>query len=85
MGAIFQPAAIRALAAVPKKDRASLLRKLERFAADPFAPNSSAKPLKGQPQAVRIRQGDWRAICRIDRANETVIIEAIGNRREIYQ
>lgn len=82
MRAIFQPAAIRALAAVPKKDRASLLRKLERFAADPFAPN---KPLKGQPQAVRIRQGDWRANCRIDRANETVIIEAIRNRREIYQ
>jgi mRNA interferase RelE/StbE len=85
MQAIFQPAAIKALAAVPKKDRANLLRKLEQFAADPFAPNPSAKPLKGQPQAVRIRQGDWRAVCRIDRANETVIIEAIGNRREIYR
>ena len=85
MRAIFQPAAIKALAAVSKRDRAALLRKLEQFAADPFAPNPSAKPLKGQSQAARIRQGDWRAICRVDRANETVIIEAIGNRREIYR
>ncbi len=85
MRAIFQPAAVKALAAMPKKDRTSLLLKLEQFAAEPFAPNPSAKPLKGRPQAVLIRQGDWRAVCRIDRANETVIIEAIGNRREIYR
>lgn len=85
MHAIFQPAAVKALAALPKKDRANLLLKLEQFAADPFALHPSAKPLKGQPQAVRIRQGDWRAVCRIARANETVIIEAIGNRREIYR
>jgi mRNA interferase RelE/StbE len=85
MHAVFQPAAVKALAALTKKDRANLLLKLEQFAADPFAPHPSAKPLKGQPHVVRIRQGDWRAVCRIDRANETVIIEAIGNRREIYR
>lgn len=85
MRAIVQPAAIKALAALPKRDQVALLRKVEVFAANPFAPNSSAKPLQGQPQVVRLRQGDWRAVCRIDRANDVVIVEAIGNRREIYR
>ncbi|HLI22607.1 MAG TPA: type II toxin-antitoxin system RelE/ParE family toxin [Stellaceae bacterium] len=85
MRAIVQPAAVKALAALPKKDRASLLRKIEMFAENPFAPNSSAKPLHGHPQVVRIRHGDWRAVCRIDRASDVVIVEAIGNRREIYR
>jgi mRNA interferase RelE/StbE len=85
MRAIVQPAAVRSLGNLPNKDRAALLQKIERFAADPFSPNPSAKPLRGHPQVVRIRQGDWRAVCRIDRANDVVIVEAIGNRREIYR
>lgn len=70
---------------MPKSERARLLQKIAQFAADPFAPSAAAKPLTGQKQAVRIRQGDWRAVCRIDRASNTVIVEAIGHRREVYR
>jgi len=68
-----------------RHDQAALWRKVEEFASDPFASRAWAKPLVGQRNAVRLRQGDWRAVCRIDRAGETVIVEAIGNRREIYR
>jgi mRNA-degrading endonuclease RelE of RelBE toxin-antitoxin system len=85
MRTIFQPAATKTLAGMPKRDRAGLLRKIELFAADPFAPSIAVKPLTGQRLAVRVRQGDWRAVCRIDRVADTVIVEAIGNRREIYR
>ena len=85
MRAIVRPAAVKGLAALPKKDRNALLRKVETFAANPFAPNASAKPLRGHPHAVRIRHGDWRALCRIDSANDVVVVEVIGNRREIYR
>ena len=85
MKTIVQPAALKGLAGMPKRERAQLLRIIAQFAAAPFAPLPVAKPLTRQKQAVRIRQGDWRALCRIDRASETVIVEAIGHRREIYR
>lgn len=62
-----------------------MLEKIAQLAADPFAPFSAASPLKGSPQTVRIRHRQWRAVCRIDRAAETVVVEAIVNRREVYR
>ncbi len=85
MRTIVQPAALKALAAIPKSEQTRLLQKIAQFAADPFAQFAAAKPLIGQKQAVRIRQGEWRALCRIDRASDTVIVEAIGHRREVYR
>ncbi len=62
-----------------------MLQKIGQFALDPFAPFPAAKPLTGSAQTVRIRHRQWRAVCRIDRASETVIVEAIGDRKEIYR
>jgi DNA-binding XRE family transcriptional regulator len=31
--------------------------------------------------AVRIRQGDWRAVCRIDRDGDVILVEFVANRR----
>jgi hypothetical protein len=58
---VVQPSAIKQLASLPREDRDRLITKAAEFAADPFAPHSWAKPLEGQPDRVRIRQGDWRA------------------------
>ncbi len=85
MDTIFQPAARKALAEMPKKDRAALLRKIEQFAANPFTPTPWAKPLTGMKSAIRIRQGDWRAVCRIDRGERIVVVVAVGSRKEIYR
>jgi len=82
---ILSPRAVKSLAAMPKRDRAGLMTKIETFAANPFAPLAAARPLKGSKDAVRIRQGDWRAICRLDRDDDLVIVEAIGHRSEIYR
>jgi mRNA-degrading endonuclease RelE of RelBE toxin-antitoxin system len=32
-----------------------------------------------------LRHGDWRAICRIDRADGIVVLEAVAHRREAYR
>jgi mRNA-degrading endonuclease RelE of RelBE toxin-antitoxin system len=82
---IVRPAALRALADLPRKDQAAMLEKIAQFAENPFAPYPGAKPLAGSPQVVRIRHRQWRAVCRIDRASDTIIVEAIGDRREIYR
>ncbi len=85
MKATFTPAAAKALAAMPKRDSAALMKKIMQFAAAPFAPNPAAKHLTGMNGAVRVRHGDWRAICRVNRGIETVVVEFVGNRKEIYR
>ncbi|MDE2229892.1 MAG: type II toxin-antitoxin system RelE/ParE family toxin [Alphaproteobacteria bacterium] len=82
---ILSPAALKSVALMPKRERAGLVAKLAAFADGPFAPHGSAKPLRGLKDAVRVRHGDWRAVCRIDRDDGVVIVEAIGHRREIYR
>ena len=84
MKLIIKPAAAKAILRMPKRDALALRERLEVFAADPHAPHGWAKPLVGT-RAVRLRQGDWRAICRIDSAAGVVSVEEVGNRKEIYQ
>lgn len=71
--------------AMPRRDATALQRKLQQFAAAPFAPHPWAKPLQGRPDVVRVRQGDWRAVCRIDEDTGEVVVDAIGHRREVYR
>ena len=70
---------------MPQRDREALMVKAAQFAAAPFEPHSWAQPLKGARDVVRIRQGDWRAVCRVDRSDETVIVDAVAHRREVYR
>jgi mRNA interferase RelE/StbE len=58
------------------KDR--IRKKLEAFAA---TGHGDVKKLKGQPGA-RLRVGDWRVIYY--KEAETIVVVAVGHRREIY-
>ncbi len=82
---MMSPAALKALAALSRRDAAALLAKLEAFAADPFGPQPAAVRLKGRADVVRLRQGDWRAVCRIDRSAALVLVEMVAHRREVYR
>jgi mRNA interferase RelE/StbE len=80
---IFAPQAAKALTKMPKQDAAALARKLSDFASDPFGRLPWAKALKGG--GVRVRHGDWRAICEIYRDRMVVLVVKIGNRKDIYE
>jgi mRNA-degrading endonuclease RelE of RelBE toxin-antitoxin system len=82
---IVSPVAAKDLAALPGRDRRALFAKVEAFAAAPFATYPAARPLRGHENRIRVRQGNWRAVCRIDRAADTVILERVEHRREIYR
>ena len=82
---IISPGAIKQLAALPRRDRNALLAKAEAFADDPFAPHPWASPLRGAPDRIRIRQGDWRGVMLIVRASNTVVLEKVASRREVYR
>ena len=70
---------------MPRRDREALLDKVELFAAAPDASHVAAKPLRGYRDLVRLRQGDWRGICRVDRAADTIVLETVAHRREVYR
>ncbi|HEY8871986.1 MAG TPA: hypothetical protein VIM52_03075 [Stellaceae bacterium] len=79
------PAAVKDMVVMSRRDRDALTAKAEVFAADPFAPHSWAVPLSGEHDRVRIRQGDWRGVVLILRTRDTVILERVGHRREVYR
>jgi mRNA interferase RelE/StbE len=68
----------------PKIARA-LIERLEAIAADPFAGHANVKPLKGFKDSFRLRQGDWRAIYRLDRKTGTMQVTVIGPRGSVYE
>jgi DNA-binding Xre family transcriptional regulator/mRNA-degrading endonuclease RelE of RelBE toxin-antitoxin system len=49
------------------KTRTALVERLETIAERPFARHRSVGRIKGERDAFRLRQGDWRAKYRIDR------------------
>jgi mRNA-degrading endonuclease RelE of RelBE toxin-antitoxin system len=82
---IVSALAAKDLAALPGRDRRALFGKVEAFAADPFATHPAVRPMRGHEDRIRLRHGDWRAVCRIDRAAAAVTLERVAHRREIYR
>jgi mRNA interferase RelE/StbE len=83
MDLIFTRSADKSLGKMPRHDATALLAKLKIFAVAPFMSHSFAKALTGG--GVRIRHGDWRAVCDVDGGRLIVLVVEIGNRREIYR
>ena len=60
-----------------------MLAKLKGIATDPFGRNPGAAAMTGG--GYRLRHGEWRAVYRIDRDDDAVIIDAVKHRREVYR
>ena len=63
----------------------AMLKRLERIAADPFAKHPNVEVLKGMKGAFRLRQGDWRAVYRIDRNLDEVRVVLVDVRGSVYR
>jgi mRNA interferase RelE/StbE len=85
MKIVFERPAADFLARMPKADSAALRRKLDRFAAEPFAPHGFAKRMAGSAEQVRVRHGNYRALCRIERDALIVIVFKVGHRKDVYE
>ena len=84
MRLILSRGALNGLYGMAQRDRQRMLAKLEAFAAEPFAPHPWATRLQGEDR-VRIRQGDWRGVLLIVRDQDTVVLERVAHRREVYR
>lgn len=83
MPLIFSRQAVKALRSMPKREAGQLMERLEAIAADPAAQHPSVIAMQGEPPGrFRLRQGDWRAVFRVEA--EGVAVDRIGHRREVY-
>jgi len=81
---VIHPAALAALAELPKRDQRQIDRRILSLAEDP-TPQSS-KPLKGKVRGFRsLRAGDYRIIYRIRDDFLLVLVIKTGNRKDVYK
>ena len=84
MRLIFSPAAIKAFRRAPADVSHDLVTKLRKVADDPQGTHPWAKRLTDQP-GFRVRQGDWRAIYRLDYETAEMVVDRIAKRDEVYR
>jgi mRNA interferase RelE/StbE len=77
--------ALKKLARMPPKLAQAFREGLRRIAADPFAPHRNVERLKGRKDAFRFRVGDFRALYRIDRDRNLMIVEIVAARGDAYK
>jgi mRNA-degrading endonuclease RelE of RelBE toxin-antitoxin system len=85
MKLLIEKRAQRRLQEMPAKVRISMLNRLKAVAGDPFAGHANVKPLRDEPNAFRLRQGDWRALYRVDRATQEVRVYVVETRGRAYR
>ncbi len=84
MKLVFDPVAAKRLAGLQPKAARRMMTRLAEISADPFADHPNVERMKGQADAFRLRQGDWRAVYWIDRARGEMRVVRIGPRGEVY-
>lgn len=85
---LAHPRAQRELDALPPAIAAGMRRVLAELAKAPRSKRFDLKPLKavdGEPPAMRLRVGDYRAILRIDHKRHEIRIARIGHRSDVYR
>jgi mRNA interferase RelE/StbE len=79
----LKPAAERALKKIAQPTLHRIAKAIDNLGNDPRP--SGATALQGESGLLRIRVGDYRIIYSIDDTVLTVLVVAIGHRREVYQ
>jgi mRNA-degrading endonuclease RelE of RelBE toxin-antitoxin system len=85
MRLVLTRAAQRGLGNIAPKMRRALIERLEAIAEQPFAAHRNVERLKGEQDAFRLRQGDWRAKYRIDRESGEMRVLVVEPRGSVYR
>lgn len=81
----YSKAALKGLRKMPKDAAEKLLAKIDAYAENPEGEHPYAKPLTGV-DGLRIRQGDYRAVCAIENGEPVVLaVVKVGHRKDVYR
>ncbi len=75
--------AAQILRRMPAKHALLIDTRIQRLATEPFPPGSLK--LQGTADVYRVRQGSYRILYRVSRTDGILVIEAIGDRKDIYR
>ncbi len=75
----FAKSAAKGLARMPQGIARRMLGELKTIAADPAAYRGDWQPLQGSP-FWRLRVGDWRAICDVQRGELVLLVVKVAPR-----
>ena len=79
----LKPAAERALGKIVDQTARRIVRAIDGLATAPRPPQ--VVRLRGSEGLLRIRAGDTRIIYTVEDATRTVLVAAIGHRREVFR
>jgi mRNA-degrading endonuclease RelE of RelBE toxin-antitoxin system len=82
---VLTRAAQREFRKLSPKMRAALIARLEAIAEEPFSAHRNVERTTGEQDAFRLRQGDWRAMYRIDRAADEMRVLVVAPRGSVYR
>jgi len=85
MRLLLEKPARKGLARMPARAAEAMLARLEHIAREPFAKHSNVETLKGMKNAFRLRQGDWRAVYRLDGTADEMRVVLIDVRGSVYR
>lgn len=85
MRLLVEKPALKAMRRMQPKVAGAIFAAMERIAADPFGDHPNARRLAGTGGSFRLRHGDWRALYRIDRLAQQVVLEDIRKREDAYR
>jgi len=79
----FLPTARRELGDLPEQARGLVWRRIVALGEDPRPPGF--EPLRGNLRGfLRVREGDWRVVYRVDAKARIVTVWEVGDRRRVY-
>ncbi|HNT33436.1 MAG TPA: type II toxin-antitoxin system RelE/ParE family toxin [bacterium] len=79
----FAKSAERQLGKLPTSIQIRLVKKIESLGSDPRP--QRVEKLIGREHGYRIRVGDYRVLYRVEDDVLTVLVVAVGHRREVYR
>jgi mRNA interferase RelE/StbE len=85
MRIVWEREAVKDLSRMPRKAANTIRTALQAIAAHPFAPHPQVKRLVGGKDWFRLRHGNWRALYRLDRPSDTMIVERVKPRGDAYR
>ena len=85
MRLVLTRTAQRGLGRIGPKVRAALIARLEAIAEQPFSKHRNVERIKGERDAFRLRQGDWRAKYRVDRERGEMRVLVVEPRGSVYR
>ena len=76
--------ALRYLRRLDAPSQERIAQRIDQLLDDPLAPRLG-KPLRGQTDLRAARVGGWRLLYAVDRESQTVTVERIAQRGQVYR